>query len=403
MIFEHYLCDNVTKSEVLVEFEHGSHFADDGAGHVADVPAGGADEFGGFEFFDEFAVDVGRDLTEDLGDDGLPRGFRAVVDLEHDAEAFFFQTEGVDAGRTAFGSDVREGVHDRADVVASADEVGILIHKGSHAGGDSGHRGVGKEVGTRHTEIGFREIRTGNGENGDAAAVAAESDLFIRSVGEHGDDVADEPLDGGSGLFVAFSGAGESALDEDAADVLGRAAVPDLFRPLACGKSGDSGTFVGGIARLHDEVVFGDAGLCHEGLYNVGTVDFAGVGARHDGTFIIGQTVYFVEAEQENGQRLNRFGGRTEEIVVGIASGGVFDAAFGDDAHGTAVDVLHHSAAGFGCEDHKKFYFSGKTFLKKSFPRAPFKKLSSGIEDLDYLHLLYNGKGILSRRGFYTG
>ncbi len=403
MIFEHILCDNVTKSEVSVEFEHGSHFADDGAGHIADVPAGGADEFGGFELCDEIAVDVGRDLTEDLGDDGLPGGFRAVVDLEHDAEAFFFQPEGVDAGRAALGGDVRKGVHDGADVIAAADELGILIHEGSHAGGDGGHGRIGQEFGTRHAEVGFREIRTGNGENGDAAAVAAESDLFIRSVGEHGDDVADEPLDGGIGLFVAFSGAGESALDEDAADVLGRAAVPDFFRTFACGKGGELGAFVGGIARLHDEVVFGDAGLCHEGLNDVGAVDFAGVGAGHDGAFVVGQAVHFVEAEQEDGQRLNRFGGRTEEIVVGIASGGVFDAAFGDDAHGTAVDVLHHSAACFGYEDHKKFYFSGKTFLKKSFPRAPFKKLSSGIEDLDYLHLLYNGKGILSRRGFYTG
>ena len=363
MRFEHYLCDNVTKLEVLVEFKHGSHFADDGAGHVADVPAGGADEFGGFEFFDEFAVDVGRDLTEDPGDDGLPRGFRAVVDLEHDAEAFFFQTEGVDAGRTAFGSDVREGVHERADVVSSADEVGILIHKGSHAGGDSGHRGVGKEVGTRHSEIGFRKIRTGYGEDGDPASVAAETDCFVRGVGEHGNDVTDEPLNGGVGLFVAFAGAGEGTLNENTADVLGRAAVPDLFRTLARGKSGDSGTFVGGIARPHDEVVFGDAGLCHEGLYNVGTVDFAGVGARHDGTFIIGQTVYFVEAEQENGQRLDRLGGGTEEIVVGIASGRVFYAAFGDDAHGTAVDVLHHSTACFGCEDgHKNFVSRGKLF-----------------------------------------
>ena len=71
-------CDYVTSSKVLFKSENRRHFPDHFSGHVADVPAGCSDQFSGFEDFDQFAVDVRRNLTEDFGDHGLPRRFRTV-------------------------------------------------------------------------------------------------------------------------------------------------------------------------------------------------------------------------------------------------------------------------------------------------------------------------------------
>ena len=137
---------------------------------------------------------------------------------------------------------------------------------------------------------------------------------------------------------------------------------------------------MGAVARLHDEVILGDAGFRHEGFHHVGAVFFAGIGTCHDGAFVVGQAVFFIETEQENGKCLDRLGGRTEEIIVGVAAGRIFDAAFGYNADGTAVEVFDHAAAGFGSEDGHTQVSRGKLFFGKSFLRTPFKKLQSMME-----------------------